>query len=335
MTLREFTKPLLNAMGNVTFVTNFLVGDRKDKEIDRMVDYLSGEYDKKIHKTDKLRKISKTIAIIIDIMIEIGLISLMFIVNNKHLSIAFSIIAFIWAISNFKIYNYSSGNVKQHFSNTFNKYKNKQYHESVEYSKELSNVPISKFNSFLYNLYVFKLNVCSFGKYYKLLTSIDDDVNSYMSNMVTYAISCSTFVEMINNIHSVIREKFNTSEEIFDDNDIDKLNEYIDKKFDSSFIESVYKNITPSNENRNNILFILLMIIYVTGYELSFVKDNDGNLIFNSNLKYPENRIQMAIQLIELKIFQYGFTELKNVLMITGDEELINSLNSLVSITNG
>lgn len=334
MTLREFTKPLLTAMGNVTLLTNFLIDDRKDKEIDRMLDCLSGEYDKKIHKTDKLRKISKTIAIIIDIIIEIGLIGLMFIINNKHLSIAFSVIAIIWAISNFKIYHYFSGNVKKHFSNTFNEYKNKQYHESIKSSKELSNVPISKFNSFLYNLYVFKLNVCSFGKYYKMLTSIDDDVDSYMSNMVTYTISCNTFVEMINNIHSVIREKYDASKEIFDDNDIDKLNEYIDKKFDSSFIESVYKNITPSNENRNNILFILLMMIFVTGYKLTFVKDDGGNLTFISNLEYPKNPIQMAIQLIELKIFQYGFTELKNVLMVTGDEELINSLNSLESMIN-
>lgn len=333
MTLREFTKPFLNSMGNVTLLVNFLVGDRKDKEIDRMMDYISGEYDNKIYKTNKLRKISKTIAIIIDIMIEIGLIGLMFIVNNKHLSIVFSIIAIIWAISNFKIYHYFSGDVKKHFSNTFDKYKNKHYHESIESSKENLNVPISKFNSFLYNLYIFKLNVCSFGKYYKFLTSIDDDVNSYMSNMVSYTVSCNTFVEMINNIHSVIREKYNASEEIFDDNDIDKLNEYIDKKFNSSFIESVYKNITPSNENRNNILFILLMVMFVTGYKLSFVKD-DGNLIFNSNLEYPKNRIQMAIQLIELKIFQYGFSELKNVLMITGDEELINSINSLVSTSN-
>ena len=260
----------------------------------------------------------------------------MFIGNNKHLSITFSIIAIIWAISNFKIYHYSSGDVKKHFSNTFDKYKDKQYHESIKSSKETLNIPISKFNSFLYNLYIFKLNVCSFGKYYKFLTSsIDDDVNSYMSNMVTYTISYNTFAEMLNNIHSVVREKYNASEEIFDDNNIDKLNEYIDKKFDLSFIESVYENITPSNENRNNILFILLMVLFVTGYKLSFVKDdNTGNLIFNSNLEYPKNRIQMAIQLIELKIFQYGFSKLKNVLMFTGDDELINSINSLVSMPN-
>ena len=334
MTLHEFTKPLLLDMGNVTLLTNFLVDERKDKEIDRMMDYLSGEYDNKIHKTNKLRKISKTIAIIIDIIVEIGLIGLVFIGNNKHLSITFSIIAIIWAISNFKIYHYFSGDVKKHFSNTFDKYKDKQYHESIKSSKETLNVPISKFNSFLYNLYIFKLNVCSFGKYYKFLTSIDDDVNSYMSNMVTYTISYNTFAEMLNNIHSVVREKYNASEEIFDDNNIDKLNEYIDKKFNSSFIKSVYKNITPSNENRNNILFILLMVIFTIGYKLSFVKDDDGNLIFDSNLEYPKNRIQMAIQLIELKIFQYGFSELKNVLMVTGDEELINSINSLVSMSN-
>lgn len=334
MTLNEFTKPTLTDMGNITLLTDFLVGNRKDKEIDHMLDYLSGEYDNKIHKTNKLRKISKTVAIIIDIMIEIVLIGLMFIVNNKHLSITLSIIAIIWAISNFKIYHYFSGDVKKHFSNTFDQYKNKQYHESIKSSKEALSVPISNFNSFLYNLYIFKLNICSFGKYYKLLTSIDDDVNSYMSNMVTYAISCNTFAEMLNNIHSVIREKYDTSKEIFNDNNIDKLNEYIDKKFDSSFIESVYKNITPSNENRNNILFILLMVIFVTGYELSFVKDDNGNLIFNNNLEYPKNRIQMAIQLIELKIFQYGFSELKNILMVIGDEELINSINSLVSMSN-
>lgn len=59
MTLHEFTKPLLLDMGNVTLLTNFLVGERKDKEIDRMMDYLSGEYDNKIHKLINLEKYPK------------------------------------------------------------------------------------------------------------------------------------------------------------------------------------------------------------------------------------------------------------------------------------
>ena len=45
MTLNEFTEPFLTDMGNITmFLTDFLDSDRKDKEIDYMLEYLNDGY---------------------------------------------------------------------------------------------------------------------------------------------------------------------------------------------------------------------------------------------------------------------------------------------------
>lgn len=336
MTLKEFTKPFLKAMANTVTLIYFLSGKRKDKEIDSLVKYFDGKYFTKIRRIMRIYTISTVIYTIIDILIEIGLIILIINSNNRDLQILLTIIAFDWVILNIKL-RFLENCFGDFSDKIIDMYENKQFHKTIESSKKLKDEFSDAydrsdiFDSFLRRINHFKLNVCSLGKYEKLMNEFDNgNVDEFVSEANyynIYSISHSIYSKMFNEIYSVLCDKYKTSKEIFNDNDIDKLNEYIDKKFDTSFIESVYENITPSDNEMINILFIMLLIIRRHRFDAR-EKINDDNIKFLSiNVSNSNNPIDWGIRIIEFKIFQYGFDKLENIIMCMNDEEMLKRIH--------
>ena len=341
MTLHEFIVPYHKYMTNVATLVTFLIKKRKDKQIVRLVKFIDGIYDKIFRKWFRIGTISTIIYTIIDIAIEIGLILLLMKSNDRYLQILISILIFGWTVLNLKLFYMGdsfSNSVEPILRNPRNIYKTKQYHKSIESSKKINNEIHNKtdhlnkniFDSFLYDFKYFKMNVCSLGTYAKIINNNFSGSGNILLLAYCYYNTCllsrKTYLEMIVDIHSTISEKYKTSKEIFDDLNVDKLNEYIDKKFDSVFIESIFNNITPTDSKIINILFILLTIMDTYDFVLKF-EDKESKK-FTTTMFCYDKPVNYTIQMIELKIFQYGFEKLKDTIKCMDDEELINVINT-------
>lgn len=337
MTLNEFTSSYCGYFANVILFIRFLVGKRNNKEIFRLVDFIENDNNNMFNREIRLTAVTTVIYTIIDIIVEIGLIALLIFINNVYLRILVSIVAIGWAFVNIRLFVLENSLSRNIATNVTNEYNNNRFHKSIETTKTLADdlgdklEHLNKIDLFIHAFKSFKLNVCSLGKIKKLEYEISDgdhdDVAQVINEFLSYLVSNETYLDMTNDIHSVINEKYNTSKEIFDDNDIDKLNEYIDKKFDSSFIESVYKNITPSDNAITNILFIMVNIIKLNQVALKIGKDR--NSTFMSMVDLSDNPVDWATQMIELKIFKYGFDKLENLILCMNDEEMLECIHSL------
>lgn len=337
MTLNEFTSSYCGCMANVVILIRFLVGKRNNKEIFRLVDFIENDKHNMFYRMIRLTNVTTVIYTIIDIIIEIGLIVLSIILNNVYLRILLSIIAIGWAFVNIRLYTIENNMGKNLASNIITDYNNNKFHKSIESTKNIVDdiggifKHLNKFDLFIHNFKSFKLIVCSLGKIKKLDFEISDggrdDVEQVICRFMSYLVSNETYLDMTNDIHSVISEKYDTSKEIFDTNNIDKLNEYIDNKFNSSFIESIYKNITPSDNAMINILFILVNIIYLNQVSLKIGKERKST--FMSVVDLSDRPADWATQMIEFKIFKYGFDKLENLILCMNDEELLECIHSL------
>ena len=329
MTLNDYRDKYSTYMMNICMLIHFLTNMRKDVETANLVNFINGVYTRDFVKCGLVEFVATIIYTIIDVVIEIVLVTLILInANDYYLVLLLSIIAFSWGFINVKLFfvgNYKFPSIKN--------CKNKRYHKIIENSKDFEEVVYNKidqlndFEMFLCEFKYFKLNVCSFGKYGKYLKMFGSyDMISLYNFVNTCGISINIYNKMIDDIYNVLNKKYETSKEMFNEDDIDELDKYIDKKFNSEFIENVYKNITPTDDNKINILFILLLIMCT--YNVKLEIEDEESTYFYITMKCPRDQISYTIQMIEFKIFKYGFDKLKNMIMCIGDEEMLEAMNT-------